>query len=91
MEPPPHPMVPTAKMTSASPSIDIQRRRRDGAPSMIKPARTPLPPSPHRFNSDGCAKALFDAAVVCKVKVAVPFPPTAIATLVGLKLHVGRL
>lgn len=91
LEPPPHPIAPTVQTISKRPNIDIQRRRRDGMPSMTRPAKTLLPPSPHRPKRDGCARAVFVAAVVCRVKVAVPFPLATIATLVGFKLQVGRL
>ena len=90
-EPPPHPIVPATKMTNKRPSIDIHRRRRDGTPSMMRPAKILPPPNPNKPKPDGCIIAVLLAAVVCMFNAAVPFPPAVIATLAGFKLHVGRL
>ena len=92
---PPHPIVPATKMTNKRPNIDIHRRRRDGTPSMMRPAKTLPPPNPNKPKPEGCVIAVIIpvmvAPVVCMFNVAVPFPPAMIATLAGFKLHVGRL
>ena len=86
------PIAPVATTIHSRNSIDVQRRRRDGMPSISRPARAaPAPPSPCRLSRDGRSTALLEAAVVFTVKVVVPLPPVAMVTLAGFRLQVGRL
>jgi hypothetical protein len=73
-------------------SIDIDHRLFDGMPHISRAARAALPPpNPHRVLFEGSSSALVDAAVVATVRVLDPLAPGLSVTLVGLRLHVGRL
>ena len=73
-------------------SVGSQRRRRVGVPKSRNAARTvPPPASFHRCRSYGCASAVVEAAVVFTVRVLVAVPPALNVTLMGFRLHVGRL
>jgi hypothetical protein len=90
--PPPQPIAPAAPTTTIKTSDEIQRRRRDGLPNRSMPARTTPPlPSPHGFICDGRVIATVLAPVVFAVNTAFVVPPDVIATLIGFKLHVGKL
>lgn len=92
LPPPPQPLPAATAMTHNAIRTDAQRRRRDGMPKRTRTARIePPPPMPHsRIPGEGTTDAL-DAAVVFTVNVEVPLPPDDRVTLVGFKLHVGKL
>jgi len=72
--------------------MEIQRRRREGTPSMNETARTtPPPPSLQNFSRDGRTSDAVEAAVVFTVSAVVPLAPVVSAMLAGFKLQVGKL
>jgi hypothetical protein len=90
--PPPHPIAPATTTIPNSTIIRSQSRRRAGTPTISSPASiTPPPPRPISFSPLGASMAVLDAAVVRTVNTVVPLPPLVTVTLVGLRLHVGKL
>lgn len=91
--PPPQPIAAEVTTSQSTTSIEIQRRRRAGIPHTKSNASTVIsaPAFPKSRPEGPRSWALVDAAVVNTVRTLVAEPPEVNATLVGLRLQVGKL
>jgi hypothetical protein len=88
-------MLPSAAITTRTPSIDRQLRRRAGIPRKSRKARTAPPPAPAHPRplpgSFGEASAALVAAVVFSSTVAIPLVMLELSvTVVGLIEQLGE-